>query len=347
MRTRDININNKRNTILEVVAIVLLMCLASEIWGWFNYFESRKQWLENIGGMIGYAFAFTKSIVVPEFFSILIFRWLIINYQQRFLNHRSIGSVIDFLSYQLKLLPLFFVAYYIFAPVTFSIRFILNHITNLSVDIFVNKYLHNYLSFSVYLTYLPFVIITGLVISNGRLISEIFNSSDTTPAYNSTTVSEVIAEVPTIITEKRYWQTLKVSNGSQEYAVVSVDNIRFFEFADRVLQVNHVDGYFRASQTIHALENNLDPTFFFRPNRNVIINLKYLKSFHFIGKNKYILTIENVNASVSEFPMQQAHITDLRQAFETYKKLSLREQIQDGHSDSDPIFNLVKYNRVA
>jgi hypothetical protein len=79
--------------------------------------------------------------------------------------------------------------------------------------------------------------------------------------------------------ESRYIQELIVNKGDKKIIIAKEDFGYFFTRDKVVWMATHSGGLYIVNQTLMELENSLDPSLFFRINRQLILSRKVIKSF--------------------------------------------------------------------
>lgn len=77
--------------------------------------------------------------------------------------------------------------------------------------------------------------------------------------------------------------------------LLRVEECYFFETVEERYYVEHLKGRFQISKPLSLLEEELEPSHFFRGNRSYIINLNYLDSYVYWEKGKYLLSMRTAS----------------------------------------------------
>ena len=195
--------------------------------------------------------------------------------------------------YELKFLPILLVSFFVFAPVTLTLRFLYHYLPDLNWDIYFNEYFY---SVTLYFNYLTPVFLIGYIIINVNLIYQ----------YNlqlGETKSD-LHKVKRSHTKNRLW-------ASDDFGelFLETDKIRWIVREDRkTFAVTESDKY-RLKENITELEEKLDPNQFIRINRSTLVNLECVLNYSFWENDKYILRMKN---SDTEFVMSRDRLNKIK-----------------------------------
>ncbi len=262
-------------------------------------------------------------LVIPEVLTLLILLILIHTYHSVFKIKTVIISPQSIGFYQLKVLPIFLVAYLIFYPFTFSIRYLIISFPSYSWQQFLSKFQNTYIIESYFL-YLPFILVLGYVLINISLTHD----------YLSQSGSDVIDQIDSINKEEgkeeenadvennevaEYISVLKVRSNTGD-TFLKVKECYYFETSDHSSLAYHPDGVFKVNKSITNLYKELDPTYFFRNSARFVVNLAYLQSFVYAEKGHYALNFKK--PIVANIIVPKYRIEALRMAFQKYHFLT-------------------------
>ncbi len=195
--------------------------------------------------------------------------------------------------YELKFLPLFLFAFFLFAPFTLTTRYLLHTLPDLDSAIYFGQYFY---SAKLYFTYLPFVLLIGYLIINVNLIKN----------YNEQLgkTKEDLNLTKTKKKKDRLWATDEFGE-----LFLEVDKILWIERVERkTIAVTSEDKY-RLKENISQLEQKLDESQFIRINRGALINLSYLLNYSFWENDKYVVRIKD---SDKEFIMSRKRLQQIK-----------------------------------
>lgn len=208
------------------------------------------------------------------------------------LNTKEIGK------YELKFLPVFLLAFFVFAPITLTVRFLYHYLPDLNWGDYFNEYVY---SVELYFSYLPPVLLVGYTILNVNLI-RLYNQQ-----LHQTSVD--LTKQKQQMTRTRLW----ASNDSGEL-FLDIEKILWIERKDRKTLAAVESEEYRLKETITELEEKLDPDQFVRISRSVIVSLEHVLNYSFWENDKYIVRIKNSN---KEFVMSRERLKKIKDKFLT------------------------------
>lgn len=166
------------------VIFLLVIVIFCEILGWAVSPKTRLDIYVSYQTFFSYAKNILIGILVPEFCTLYILSFLIDIYH-RFWGIRKINfNTLSILWYELKFLPLFFVAFFLFFPVTLHVRFLLREFPHYSFNRYLDLYILHGFTIETYLLYLPFIIILGYILLNVSLVRDFLEINAFTPTHS-------------------------------------------------------------------------------------------------------------------------------------------------------------------
>ncbi|MCR9249148.1 MAG: LytTR family transcriptional regulator [bacterium] len=231
-----------------------------------------------------------------ETISVIIIFQLIRIYAIKFaLNqlHLSIGELVK---YELKFLPIVLLAYFVFAPVSMSIRYLLHYGSDLNSEVYLNEYFY---SFTTYLNYLTPVFLISYSIININLL-RLYNQQ-----LGQTSQDLTQAKKPKL--KDRLWATDDFGE-----VFLEVDKILWIEREDRKTFASTTSDKYRLKENLTELEEKLDPDSFVRVNRGSIVNLQEVLNYSFWENDKYILRLKE---SDKEFIVSRDRMSKIKNRF--------------------------------
>ncbi|MEM8565252.1 MAG: LytTR family DNA-binding domain-containing protein [Bacteroidota bacterium] len=199
--------------------------------------------------------------------------------------------------YELKFLPVLLLSFFVFAPFSLSLRYLLHYAPNLDSSIYFEQYFY---SVKLYLNYLFPVILFGYVIINVNLIKTYNEQLEVTKSDLSRS-------------KKRKKDRLWARDEFGEL-FLEVDTIIWIQRSERKTYAQTSEEKYRLKETISELEEKLDPTKFLRVNRSAIVNLDHMLNYSFWENEKYILRIKNYD---QEFVMSRERLNRIKSRFVT------------------------------
>ncbi len=262
-------------------------------------------------------------VFVPELVSLLVLMALINLYHQ-FMKLDTLDlSLQSIIRYELKFIPLFLVAFFIFFPITLHIRFLLREFPHYDLGKYMSIYMAYGFAFDTYLFYLPFVIILGYTLLNVSMFVDFAKmESFTVPQNNaineqseSIEISEEESKKEAMTAEEDYRTLVEVKTKHGTNFLLAEECYYFMLIGTYDYFVEHPEGRFKIIQSISVLEASLDPAVFFRCNRKAIINLNFVNSFVYLDKGRYNISMKPPIAE--EFTITKARMEVFK---ETLKK---------------------------
>lgn len=257
----------KVKVILVVTPIVVIAYL-----GIIYFHPIGNHWLTNGSftwlNMI--KFVFVDQIAI-ELFTFFIISFAILYYAKTLKLFSVEMSIKGFLLYQLKFFPLFLLIFFVFNPITQSVRYWYHNFPTWNSELYFESY---YYSIRLYLSYLLPVFLGGYALLNINLYFNyhrlIFEEKE--EAIKSNKIAAADGEGKTFIDLMK---------------VVSFERVKrnYFAFTDNEgLRINYNMG---------ELEKMLDDSIFYRINRSTVININYFKNYSFWENDKYVLRLVN------------------------------------------------------
>ncbi len=184
--------------------------------------------------------------------------------------------VLDIVIYQIRFLPLFLLAFFIFSPVSVTLRFLLHHLPNLSWEVYLAEY---FFSTKLYFNYLTPVLIIGYGIINVNLLRN----------YNKQlgTISEDLAKRERQSETKRLWAADDFGD-----LFLELRTIVWIERLERKTFAFTEDEKYRLKETLTELAEKLPSEQFLRINRGVFVNISWVLNYSFWEHDKYVLRMK-------------------------------------------------------
>lgn len=197
--------------------------------------------------------------------------------------------------YLLAFLPVGLFSFFVFNPVTQTLRFLLRQPPDSSV--YWDTYFFNvplyfaYLALTLPMVY--FVLVANLLMEYSRHAG---------PAQQPS--PEAVPSYLTRLVGKR--------DGMEHPLTVAA--IEWFEVAERIYYAQTPQGRYRVSHTMQELERLLDPAQFVRINRQVIVNLAAVEAFTPWFDGKYVVRMRGIKRT--EFVVSRARVKPFRAQLE-------------------------------
>lgn len=202
-------------------------------------------------------------------------------------------TINELVKYELKFLPLFLLAYFVFAPFPLTLRFLLHYLPDPDWSIYFEEYFYGT---DTYANYLTPVLLVGYTIINVNLLQQ-YNQQ-----LGMTKQDLQQAKKPKV--KDRLW-------ASDEFGelFLEVEKIRWIEREDRKSMAWTGTDNYRLKGNISDLEEKLDPDDFVRVNRSAIVNLSHVLNYSFWENDKYILRMKE---SDQEFVMSRDRLNKIK-----------------------------------
>ena len=202
----------------------------------------------------------------------------------------------NILYYQIKFLPVYLVAFFLFAPITLTIRFFYHQYSDPDWVEYLREYSY---SIENYFNYLPAIILIGYTGLNVNLLYQ-YNQQ-----LGETQLNLKRAQKPNI--KNRLWATDEFGE-----LFLDTDSIQWIERKDRKSMAISGEDQFRLKESITELEAKLDPNQFLRINRSTIVKLSEVNNYSYWENDKYILRMKN---SDQEFVMSRDRLKKIKDRF--------------------------------
>ena len=200
----------------------------------------------------------------------------------------------ELMVYQLKFLPVVLVAFFFFAPVTLTVRFLYHNISELDWDVYLSDYFY---STTLYVVYLLPVFLYSYGIVNVNLMV-LYNRQ-----LGETKIDLREARKPKL--KDRLW-----ASDDWGEMFLDVDKIFWIERLDRKSFAKTDTDRYRLKENITELAEKLDPNKFVRINRGTLVNLEFVQNYSFWENDKYVLRMNDKNRS--EFVMSRERLSKVK-----------------------------------
>jgi two-component system, LytTR family, response regulator len=307
---------NPQNGLIFLL-VVVLFC---EVVSWAISPQSRWSIYTSYHNLAAYLKNLVIGFLAPELCTLYILLFLIDTFH-RFWGIRQVQfNVISVLKYEAKFFPLFLISFFFFFPITLHVRFLLREFPNYSFNRYLDLYIFNGFTIQTYLFYLPFVIILGYILINVSLVKDFLESNTQGRSIIPTTAvdfmmpeskSQKLPEAKVAPIEN-YLRFIEAKTSAGEI-YLRVEECFFFETVEERYYVEHPKGRFRIAKPLSVLEEELEPSYFFRGHRSFIVNLNHLDSYIYWEKGKYILYMKS-SGEVREMIMSRHRFNAFRDA---------------------------------
>ncbi len=301
-------LRNPINSIGILLAIVLLF----EGFSWAGAYNSKLAYLQQVGGPWVYMSLIIRGLILPEvctlYILIRLIEWYhkVLRIESVELSWRSISK------YEVHILPILLIAFFIFNPFTQTVRFFLEEHQYYDFESYWSDFLVGTFTIGIYIRYLVPVIFIGYAAVNGSLIVDYIAYRDTVKKAAEAERVRLLAELPgaRVTPKSNYLTTVKGRNAQGEM-IFPVEECCYFEVEDRFYYIIHPKGRYQISKTLNELEAELDPAQFFRANRGAILNRRTVQSYAYWERGKYIVRL-NATCQQAEIALPRARLQEFR-----------------------------------
>lgn len=298
------------NSVFILLGIYLLL----EAVSWSIGFQVKLLRVNQYGGLLNYVTHLVRTMLVPELCTLFVVIFLINRWHTWFkLNSvsydwRSIGR------YELHILPILVLSFWVFDPITQTVRFLLEQFPDYSLAIYQHKYFPGTYNWEVYFIYLVPVLLLGYIALNISLLSdylkqrreaqELAEAEATRASQEALALYATFTPKPT--TPSPYLAYLKGKNALGELDF-PVNDVYYFTIEDRFYYAELVKGRYLVSKTLNDLETELDPTQFFRIKRDYIVNRQAVLNYAYWENGKYIVRLNTADQYNIVVPRARMH----------------------------------------
>lgn len=208
-----------------------------------------------------------ESISVGIIFFIIRFCARIFNFNHAKLTLKGIAQ------YEIRFIPIAFFAFFIFNPITQTIRFLYHNYPTLDWDTYVENYFYSFRLYMIYVSPSLIAVLAGL---NVNLIKNYCRHITRTSGSTS----------------KKYPAFL-FANDNWGEVPIAIEEIQFIQKENRKTYLYTETNKLQLKLNIAEAEEALNPVLFLRINRSVIVSVKQIKNYSFWENDKYIVRLKN------------------------------------------------------
>jgi two-component system, LytTR family, response regulator len=196
--------------------------------------------------------------------------------------------------YELLFLPVVLFAFFLFNPVTQTLRFMYHYLPELDWSVYRAEYGY---STELYLSYLPVVFLQIYGVVNVNILRHINGGKKESPDPNSSS------------------RTLLEVRSERGRKMIPLETIHYCEKRERIYRVVAADATYTTSNTLTELERKLPPDDFVRINRSAIVRLEEVDYYAFWEHDKYVLKLR----SGIEFVMSRQRLKRIKDQLDLVK----------------------------
>ncbi|HRF41151.1 MAG TPA: LytTR family DNA-binding domain-containing protein [Saprospiraceae bacterium] len=250
----------------------------------------------------GRIFEWLRSLLlyyfVFELLSVFIFLRLTLLYFSLGRLDEVALSFKGWLLHQLRFLPLVLTAILVFGPITNGLRYLVVFYPDYVWGDYFPEY---FFTARMYVNYLLPYLVFGYLILNFNLF---LNYNE----WNKERFSRLSEALQTPEAPK-YLQYVQAGD-DEGTLLLPVDQVWWFEVEGKNYMAVTNGKTYGIGLTISELEEQLDPELFFRVNRAVLVQLRFVKNYSYWENDKYIL---RMNDDKTEFVMQRTRLKTLKE----------------------------------
>ena len=297
------------------VSVLLSIYLLLEVTSWSIGFQIKLTQMNQRGGLLNYVGHVIRNMLLPELCTLFIVIFLINCWHIWFRitavanDWRSIGI------YQLQILPAMVLSFWLFDPVTQTVRFLLEQFPDYSFVVYQHDYVMGTYTWAMYFVYVLPVLLIGYITLNISLFSDYLkqrHENQELAEAEATKNSQAALALSKTFTSKltvssAHLSCLKGRNNQGELDF-PVNEAYYFTIEDRSYYAELVKGRYMISNTLNELETELDPAQFFRIKRDYIVNRQAVLNYAYWENGKYVVrlnTPDQFNIVVPRARMQE------------------------------------------
>lgn len=293
------------------IALLLTLVVLREILIWSVGPVLKMNIVNELGGFSQYIWVtIVRDLIIPETCTLYILLILLNYYHTRL----SIDSVkLDWRSvsrYEFRLLPVILLSFFVFNPVTQTVRFILLNFPDYSFEDYIRNFIQRSFTWRVYIKYSVPILLIGYTAVNVSLLFDYLKQRQEAQEEAERAALAAVKEAElarakaaaleaqavsasglTSSFEQTYLTHLKGRNSQGELDFPVLDAY-FFTIEDRFYYAEIHKGRYFVSKTLNELETELDPFHFFRIKRDYIVNRKAVLDYAYWENGKYIVRLD-------------------------------------------------------
>lgn len=297
MREIRLNRNFLRKPINSVL-ILLGIYLLLEAVAWTIGFQTKLTHMNRHGGMLSYiAFVF-RTMLVPELCTVFVVI-LVINRWHLWLNLTVVRNDLRAIGrYEASFLPALAFAFWLFDPITQTVRFILEQFPTYSLSVYQREYILATYTWNMYFVYLLPVLLLGYITLNISLLADYLHqrreAQEIAEAEAAKASQQALALYATFTPKPPASSTyLSYLKGKSTLGELDfpISDVYYFTVEDRFYYAESLKGRYLVSKTLNDLDTELDPAQFFRIKRDYIVNRQAVLNYAYWENGKYIVRL--------------------------------------------------------
>jgi hypothetical protein len=287
---------------INSIVILLGIYLLIEGVSWSIAFSLKQDQLVDKGGFLKYIGSVVGVMLLPELFTLSIIM-LLINYAHKWRNitviegnWRAVGR------YQLPFLPILLVAFWLFDPITQTVRFFTEQYPKYSFADYWQGYIVHTYNFTFYIKYLFPVLLIGYIALNISLLSDFLQQrrrAQEEAEARAAEASQKVLDLSATFTPKPTVSSTHLAHLKGKNALGELDfpvnEVYYFTIEDRFYYAELAKGRYMVTKTLNELETELDPAMFFRIKRDYIVNRQAVLNYAYWENGKYIVRLNTLD----------------------------------------------------
>ncbi|GAB2529539.1 LytTR family DNA-binding domain-containing protein [Spirosoma aerophilum] len=282
------------NSVIILFSIIVLI----EAISWSIGYDIKAKKVEQAGGFFHYVGLFLRVFIIPELFTLFITISLVNRFHQWFNTLSVQNTWREIGRYELLFLPVLAFSFWLFDPVTQTIRYLLERYPDYSFSNYWKVYIVDTYTWSVYFVYLFPVLMIGYISINISLLSDYLKqrreAQEAAEAEAAKVAQEALALSATFspkpIVPSPFLTYLKGKNAYGELDF-PVNDVYYFTIEERYYYAELAKGRYMITKTLNDLEAELDPSQFFRIKRDYIVNRQAVLNYAYWENGKYIVRV--------------------------------------------------------
>lgn len=284
-------------------AVIILLCIVVliEAVAWSIGYDLKVSMVRKAGGVTNYIGMLVRTFFIPELITLFITITLINLYHTVRRLHIIRYNWKAICQYELAFLPVLLSAFIVFNPVTQTVRYLLEEQAYAySFNELISSYILHTFTWQYYFKYLFPVILIGYIALNISLLQdylkqrreaqEMAEAEAAKAAQKVLALSETFSPKPTVASPHLSYLKGKSGLGELDFPV---NEVYYFTVEDRFYYAESIKERYMVSKTLNELENELDPTQFFRIKRDYIVNRQAVLHYSYWENGKYIVTLNS------------------------------------------------------
>ena len=299
---------------INSVLILLSIVLTIEALSWSIGYDIKAAKMQRAGGFLLYIGLWVRSLIIPELVTLFITVTLLNLFHKWTKLYAISNNWRDILRYELYALPVLLVSFWVFNPATQTTRYLLMQFPNYSISDYWSQYIGKTFSWSGYFTYLFPILLIGYIALNVSLLKDYLKQRREAQEIAEAEAAKVAQEAlalsatfsPKPITPSPYLSYLKGKNATGDLDF-PVNDVYYFTIEERFYYAELAKGRYLVGKTLNELDNELDPTQFFRIKRDYIVNRQAVLNYAYWENGKYIVRLNMPEGHDITVPRARMH----------------------------------------